>query len=218
MLGACAAGWDGLGLPEFASTASSPSPGEARSAIGIIGMAVMGENLALNLESHGLRVSVYNRNMSRVSDFLGPSGRGFGKRNIVSSPSLGEFVESLSSPRLVMLVIKAGAGVDQMIDVLVPLLRAGDVIIDGGNSNFHDSNQRALLLEAQGILFVGAGISSGEEGALSGLSIMPGGSAAAWPLIRDIFTTIAARVDGQPCCDWMSDAGAGHYVKMVHNG
>ena len=178
----------------------------------------MGENLALNLESHGYRVSVFNRNFSRVLHFLGPSGRAHGKPRITPSPSLPLLVASLSLPRRILLLIPAGPPVDAVIADLLPLLHPGDVLIDGGNSNFRDSQRRASLLSAAGVLFVGAGISSGEEGALSGLSIMPGGPEAARAAVEGVLRDIAAQVDGEPCCEWLRDAAAGHYVKMVHNG
>jgi 6-phosphogluconate dehydrogenase len=184
--------------------------------IGLIGLAVMGENLVLNMESKGFRVSVFNRSTKKVEDFL--AGRAKGK-NIVGSHSIEEFVDSLARPRKVMLMIKAGSAVDQMIETLLPLLAPGDIIIDGGNTHFPDTNRRTALVESEGFLYIGTGVSGGEEGALLGPSIMPGGSKDAWPFVKPIFQAIAAKVeDGTPCCDWVGENGAGHFVKMVHNG
>ena len=184
--------------------------------IGLIGLAVMGENLVLNMESKGFQVSVYNRSSRKVDDFL--EGRASGK-NIVGTHSIKEFVESLSKPRKVMMMIKAGVAVDEMIETLIPLLSQGDIIIDGGNTHFPDTNRRTALVESDGFLYIGTGVSGGEEGALLGPSIMPGGSKAAWPLVKPILQAIAAKVeDGSPCCDWVGENGAGHFVKMVHNG
>jgi 6-phosphogluconate dehydrogenase len=184
--------------------------------IGLIGLAVMGENLVLNMESRGFAVAVYNRTASRVDEFL--AGRGAG-RNIVGAQTLAELAEKLARPRKVMIMVKAGAAVDSTIDQLVEVLEPGDVIIDGGNSNFEDTIRRTARLEKAGFLFVGTGVSGGEEGALTGPSIMPGGSRAAWPLVAPILRAIAAKVeDGSPCCDWVGSDGAGHFVKMVHNG
>jgi 6-phosphogluconate dehydrogenase len=184
--------------------------------IGLIGLAVMGENLILNMESRGFSVAVYNRTLDKVDKFL--AGRAKGK-NIVGTHNLPELVASLKSPRKVMMMVKAGKAVDDLIGELVPLLDKGDILIDGGNSHFPDTIRRTKALEAQGLLFVGTGVSGGEEGALKGPSIMPGGSPAAWPHVKPIFQAIAARVtDGTPCCDWVGDDGAGHFVKMVHNG
>ena len=184
--------------------------------IGLIGLAVMGENLVLNMESKGFTVSVFNRSVDKVDLFL--MGRGHNK-NIIGTHSLGEFVKSLSRPRKIMLMIKAGKPVDEFIELLIPYLEQGDIIIDGGNSHFPDSNRRTAYLESKGFLFIGTGVSGGEEGALLGPSIMPGGSPAAWPAVKPIFQAIAAKVDdGTPCCDWVGENGAGHFVKMVHNG
>jgi 6-phosphogluconate dehydrogenase len=184
--------------------------------IGLIGLAVMGENLVLNMESKGFQVSVYNRSVSKVDDFL--SGRAKDKK-IVGKHSVEELVGSLAKPRKVMLMIKAGSAVDDMIDTLIPLLSPGDIIIDGGNTHFPDTNRRTALVESKGLLYIGTGVSGGEEGALLGPSIMPGGSPAAWPIVKPIFQAIAAKVeDGTPCCDWVGENGAGHFVKMVHNG
>ena len=187
-----------------------------KSDIGLIGLAVMGENLVLNMESKGFRVSVFNRTLSRVDNFM--AGRGAGK-NIFGAHSLEELVSSLERPRKVFLMIKAGAAVDGLIEQLIPLLEPGDVIIDGGNTHFPDTARRREYVESCGLLYIGTGVSGGEEGALKGPSMMPGGSPAAWPLVRPIFQSISAHVeDGSPCCDWVGEGGAGHFVKMVHNG
>jgi 6-phosphogluconate dehydrogenase len=184
--------------------------------LGLIGLAVMGENLALNMESKGFTVAVYNRTVERVTDFV--EGRGKGK-NIIGTYSLEELVASLKRPRKVMLMVKAGKPVDDFIEKLIPLLEEGDIIIDGGNSHFPDTIRRTKLVEGHGLLYVGTGVSGGEEGALHGPSLMPGGSPAAWPHIQPIFQAIAAKVeDGSPCADWVGPDGAGHFVKMVHNG
>ena len=184
--------------------------------IGLIGLAVMGENLVLNIESKGFRVSVYNRSAKKVDDFL--AGRANGK-NIIGTHSIEELVGSLVRPRKIMLMIKAGSAVDEMIETLIPHLSTGDIIIDGGNTHFPDTNRRTALVESKGLLYIGTGVSGGEEGALLGPSIMPGGSKAAWPFVKPIFQAIAAKVeDGSPCCDWVGENGAGHFVKMVHNG
>jgi 6-phosphogluconate dehydrogenase len=184
--------------------------------IGLIGLAVMGENLVLNMESKGFQVSVYNRSVSKVDDFLASRAKG---KKIVGTRSMVEFVSSLQRPRKVMLMIKAGNSVDQMIDTLIPLLEPGDLIIDGGNTHFPDTNRRTALVESKGLLYIGTGVSGGEEGALLGPSIMPGGSKKAWPIIKPVFQAIAAKVDdGTPCCDWVGENGAGHFMKMVHNG
>ena len=189
---------------------------EKKCDIGLIGLAVMGENLVLNMESHGFRVAVFNRTTSKVDDFM--DGRAKGK-NIVGCHSIEELVGNLESPRKVFLLVKAGAAVDAFIDSLVPLLDAGDIIIDGGNSHFPDTIRRTAYVESKGLLYVGTGVSGGEEGALKGPSIMPGGSAAAWPHVKKIFQSVAAKVDdGSPCCEWLGNDGAGHFVKMVHNG
>jgi 6-phosphogluconate dehydrogenase len=184
--------------------------------IGLIGLAVMGENLVLNMESKGFKVSVFNRSTQKVDDFL--SGRAKGK-NIVGTHSVKELVGSLERPRKVMLMIKAGNAVDEMINTLLPYLEKGDIIIDGGNTHFPETNRRTAFVESKGLLYVGTGVSGGEEGALLGPSIMPGGSKAAWQFVKPIFQAIAAKVeDGTPCCDWVGENGAGHFVKMVHNG
>ena len=187
-----------------------------KSDIGLIGLAVMGENLVMNMESKGFTVSVYNRTADKVTNFI--SGRAKGK-NIVGTYSLKELVDSLAKPRKVMMMIKAGAAVDGMIDSLIPLLEKGDIIIDGGNSHFPDTARRTAYVESKGLLYVGTGVSGGEEGALKGPSLMPGGSTAAWSSVKPIFQSICASVeDGTPCCDWVGENGAGHFVKMVHNG
>jgi 6-phosphogluconate dehydrogenase len=184
--------------------------------IGLIGLAVMGENLVLNMESHGFVVAVFNRTTAKVDAFL--AGRAQGKR-IIGAHSLQELVDFLKPPRKIMMMVKAGEAVDAVIHELVPLLRPGDILIDGGNSHYPDTTRRTRDLASRGILFVGTGVSGGEEGALHGPSLMPGGNAAAWPHIKPIFQAIAAKVsDGTPCCDWVGPEGAGHYVKMVHNG
>jgi 6-phosphogluconate dehydrogenase len=183
--------------------------------IGLIGLAVMGQNLALNMDEHGFRVAVFNRTTSKVDEFLAGPAAG---TQILGTHSIEELVGALAQPRKVMLMVRAGEVVDRFIETLVPLLGPGDVIIDGGNSHFPDSTRRTRALAEQGILFVGTGVSGGEEGARRGPSIMPGGNPAAWPLVRDIFQTISAHVDGIPCCHWVGSEGAGHYVKMVHNG
>ncbi len=184
--------------------------------IGLVGLAVMGENLVMNMESKGFSVAVCNRTLDKVERFL--SGRAKGK-NIVGCRSLEEMRDALEKPRKVMLMVKAGQPVDEYIEKLVDLLEPGDVIIDGGNSHFPDTIRRTAYVEGKGLLYVGTGVSGGEEGALKGPSMMPGGSAAAWPVVKPIFQAICARVeDGSPCCDWVGENGAGHFVKMVHNG
>lgn len=188
----------------------------SRADLGLIGLAVMGENLALNMESKGFTVAVYNRTAERVTNFV--EGRAKDK-NIIGTYSLEELVASLKKPRRVMLMVKAGQPVDDFIARLIPLLEEGDIIIDGGNSHFPDSIRRTKLVEEHGLLYVGTGVSGGEEGALHGPSLMPGGSPQAWPHIKPIFQAIAAKVeDGSPCADWVGPDGAGHFVKMVHNG
>ncbi|MGF1668223.1 MAG: decarboxylating NADP(+)-dependent phosphogluconate dehydrogenase [Acidimicrobiia bacterium] len=184
--------------------------------IGLIGLAVMGQNLVLNMADHGFTVAVYNRTQSVTDDFVSNEAAG---ATVIGTSSLAETVGLLNSPRIVMLMVKAGQAVDTVIDGLVPLLDPGDIIVDGGNSLFTDSERRAARLEAEGLRFVGSGVSGGEEGARNGPSIMPGGSSDAWPHVAPILQSIAAKVaDGTPCCDWVGPGGSGHYVKMVHNG
>lgn len=184
--------------------------------IGLIGLAVMGENLVMNMESKGFSVAVYNRSTDKVKNFV--EGRAKGK-NIIGVYSLQEMVDSLSKPRKIMMMVKAGAAVDALIDSLIPLLDSNDIIIDGGNSHFPDTIRRTKYVESKGLLYIGTGVSGGEEGALLGPSIMPGGSYQAWEHVKPIFQAICAKVDGgAPCCDWVGDSGAGHFVKMVHNG
>ncbi len=183
--------------------------------IGLIGLAVMGQNLVLNMNDHGYRVAVYNRTTEKVDEFLAGPAR---DSRVVGTHSIEALVGALERPRKVMLMVRAGEVVDRIIDQVVPYLEPGDCIIDGGNSHFPDSVRRTRSLAEKGILFVGTGVSGGEEGARHGPSIMPGGNPAAWPLVKDIFQSIAAKVDGVPCCQWVGDEGAGHYVKMVHNG
>jgi 6-phosphogluconate dehydrogenase len=184
--------------------------------IGLIGLAVMGQNLVLNMNDHGFKVAVFNRTVSKVDDFIANEAKG---TQVVGAHSVEEMCGMLKLPRRVMIMVKAGDVVDQTIEHVLPYLEKGDIIIDGGNSLFTDSNRRTKDLGEKGILFVGTGVSGGEEGARFGPSIMPGGDPAAWPHVKDIFQAIAAKVDdGTPCCDWVGEGGAGHYVKMVHNG
>ena len=184
--------------------------------IGLVGLAVMGENLAMNMESRGFSVCVYNRTYQKIADFV--NGRAKGK-NITGAASPEELVLKLKKPRIVMLMIKAGQPVDDFIELLLPLLEPGDIIVDGGNSAFLDTSRRVKYTESKGLLYIGTGVSGGEEGALKGPSIMPGGSESAWPQVKPIFQAIAAKVDGGvPCCQWVGSGGAGHFVKMVHNG
>jgi 6-phosphogluconate dehydrogenase len=184
--------------------------------IGLIGLAVMGQNLVLNMNDHGFKVAVFNRTVSKVDDFLANEAKG---TQVVGAHSVEEFAGLLKRPRRVMLMVKAGDSVDETIKHVLPCLEKGDIIIDGGNSLFTDSNRRTKDLAAKGILFIGTGVSGGEEGARHGPSIMPGGNPAAWPHVKEIFQAIAAKVeDGTPCCDWVGEDGAGHFVKMVHNG
>lgn len=187
----------------------------AKADIGLIGLAVMGQNLVLNMADKGYRVAVYNRTTSKVDDFLNGPAHG---SSIIGAYSLEELVNSLESPRKVMLMVKAGEVVDRFIEMLVPLLEPGDVIIDGGNSHYPDSTRRTAYLRDKRLRFIGTGISGGEEGARHGPSIMPGGDPEAWPLVKEIFQSISAKVDGEPCCQWVGQDGAGHFVKMVHNG
>lgn len=184
--------------------------------IGLVGLAVMGENLILNMESKGFTVACYNRTTRKVDDFI--KGRAAGKK-IVGCHSVKELVANLKRPRKVMLMVKAGAAVDDFIEQVIPFLEKGDIIIDGGNSHFPDTIRRTAYCESKGLLYIGTGVSGGEEGALLGPSIMPGGSPKAWPAVKKIFQKIAAQTDaGEPCCDWVGENGAGHFVKMVHNG
>ena len=189
---------------------------EPKADIALIGLAVMGQNLILNMNDHGNVVAAFNRTISKVDEFLAKEAKG---TNVIGAHSIEEMVSLLKRPRRVMLMVKAGKPVDEFIDHLLPLLEPGDIIIDGGNSLFEDTNRRAKYVESKGLLYIGTGVSGGEEGARHGPSIMPGGSPAAWPHVKPIFQAIAAKVDdGAPCCDWVGENGAGHYVKMVHNG
>ncbi len=183
--------------------------------IGLIGLAVMGQNLVLNMADHGYRVAVFNRTTRKVDDFINGPAKG---TSIIGAHSMEELVAALQKPRKVMLMVKAGEVVDHFIDMLLPLLDAGDVIIDGGNSHYPDTTRRTAFLKDKGLRFIGTGVSGGEEGARFGPSMMPGGDPEAWPLVKDIFQSISARVDGEPCCQWVGQDGAGHFVKMVHNG
>ena len=184
--------------------------------IGLIGLAVMGENLVMNMESKGFTVAVYNRTTQKVTNFV--EGRAKGK-NIIGTYSLEELAANLKKPRRVMMMVKAGQAVDDFIEKLLAVLEPGDIIIDGGNSHFPDTIRRTAYVESKGLLYIGCGVSGGEEGALNGPSLMPGGSPAAWPYVKDVFQAICAKVeDGSPCCDWVGENGAGHFVKMVHNG
>lgn len=183
--------------------------------IGLIGLAVMGQNLALNINDHGFRLTVFNRTTSKVDAFLNGAAKG---TQITGAHSIAEFVGQLSSPRKILLMVKAGEVVDHFIDLLVPHLDKGDIIMDGGNSLYTDTTRRVNALAEQDIIYMGTGISGGEEGARHGPSIMPGGNKEGWPQVKNILQSIAAKVDGLPCCDWIGEEGAGHYVKMVHNG
>lgn len=183
--------------------------------IGLIGLAVMGQNLILNAADHGYTVVAYNRTVSKVDHFLENEAKG---KSIIGAHSVKELIDNLKRPRRIILLVKAGAAVDAFIEQLLPYLDKGDIIIDGGNSHFPDSNRRYEELKGKGIYFVGSGVSGGEEGARYGPSLMPGGAEEAWPHIKEIFQAISAKSDGEPCCDWVGPAGAGHYVKMVHNG
>ena len=183
--------------------------------IGLIGLAVMGENLVLNMESKGYTVAVYNRTTEKVDRFVGGRGRG---KKFIATHSVEELCQAIRRPRKVMMLVKAGPAVDELIEQLIPHLEPGDVIIDGGNTHFPDTIRRTRYVESKGLLYIGTGVSGGEEGALNGPSMMPGGSKAAWELVKPIFQSICARADGMPCCDWVGEDGAGHFVKMVHNG
>ena len=183
--------------------------------IGLIGLAVMGENLVMNMESKGFTVAVFNRTTSKVTNFV--EGRAKGK-NIIGCCSIEELAQNLAKPRKVMMMVKAGEAVDNMIEQLLKVLEPGDIIIDGGNSHFPDTARRTAYVESKGLYYIGTGVSGGEEGALKGPSMMPGGSPEAWPYVKPIFQSICAHVNGEPCCDWVGENGAGHFVKMVHNG
>ena len=183
--------------------------------IGLIGLAVMGRNLVLNMESKGFTVAIYNHTDNSVADFVDGHGKG---KNFIGTFTIQDLCKSLKRPRKVMLLIKAGNPVDEMIEHLIPCLEPGDVIIDGGNSHFSDTIRRMAYVESKGLLYIGTGVSGGEEGALRGPSIMPGGSKAAWELVKPVFLSICAKVGNTPCCDWVGENGAGHFVKMVHNG
>ena len=187
----------------------------AQADIGLIGLAVMGQNLVLNMTDHGYRVAVYNRTKEKVDEFVAGPAK---DADVTGTHDLQEFCQSLSRPRRVMLMVKAGDPVDQVIDSLTPYLEAGDIIIDGGNSQFTDTERRFRQLQEKGIHYLGMGVSGGEEGARHGPSLMPGGDPEAWPAVKEIFQSIAAKADGEPCCQWVGEGGAGHYVKMVHNG
>jgi len=184
--------------------------------IALIGLAVMGQNLILNMNDHGFVVVAYNRTTDKVDQFLANEAKG---TKVLGAHSIAEMVSKLKKPRRVMMLVKAGKPVDEFIEQLIPVLEPGDIIIDGGNSLFDDTNRRQKYVESKGLLYIGTGVSGGEEGARKGPSIMPGGSPAAWPFVKDIFQAVSAKVEGNvPCCDWVGEAGAGHYVKMVHNG
>ncbi|KAJ9599171.1 hypothetical protein L9F63_010348, partial [Diploptera punctata] len=183
--------------------------------IALIGLAVMGQNLILNMNDHGFVVCAYNRTTEKVKDFLANEAKG---TKVIGAYSLEEMVQKLKKPRRVMMLVKAGQAVDDFITKLVPLLEKGDIIIDGGNSEYQDTTRRTDDLKKKGILYVGSGVSGGEDGARYGPSLMPGGNPEAWPAIKNIFQSIAAKANGEPCCDWVGEDGAGHFVKMVHNG
>ena len=184
--------------------------------IGLIGLAVMGQNLVLNMNDHGYTVAVFNRTTSKVDDFLAQEAKG---TKVIGTHSLEELVKTLKRPRRVFMLVKAGAAVDALIESLLPLLEKGDIVIDAGNSHFPDTIRRTQLVESKGLLYIGTGVSGGEEGARRGPSIMPGGSPDAWPHVKEMFQAISAKTpEGEPCCDWVGEDGAGHYVKMVHNG
>ncbi len=188
---------------------------EAKADLGLIGLAVMGQNLVLNMNDHGYTIAVFNRTVSKVDRFIEGEAAG---TSIIGCHSLEEFVSSLKRPRRVMLLVKAGPAVDAFIEKVVPLLDEGDIVIDGGNSNFNDTIRRCADIEKQGLLYIGTGVSGGEEGARRGPSIMPGGSPGAWEHVKNIFQDVSAKAGGEPCCDWVGPDGAGHFVKMVHNG
>jgi 6-phosphogluconate dehydrogenase len=189
---------------------------EPKADIGLIGLAVMGQNLVLNMDDHGYTVAVFNRTTSKVDNFINGNAKG---TKVIGTQSIEELVATLKSPRRIMLMVKAGEAIDKFIDLLLPHLDQGDIIIDGGNSNFHDTIRRAKFIESKGLNFIGTGVSGGEDGARHGPSIMPGGSEAAWPEVKEILQGISAKVEnGTPCCEWVGSDGAGHFVKMVHNG
>ncbi len=183
--------------------------------IGVIGLAVMGQNLVLNMNDHNFIVAVFNRTVSKVDEFLNGPARG---TQVIGTHSIKELIEQLKRPRKILLMVKAGEPVDEFISLCLPYLEKGDIIIDGGNSLYVDTNRRCQMLKEKGVLYIGAGISGGEEGARHGPSIMPGGHIEAWPHVKNIFQSISAKVDGEPCCEWVGENGSGHYVKMVHNG
>jgi 6-phosphogluconate dehydrogenase len=189
---------------------------EPQADLALIGLAVMGQNLILNMNDHGFTVVAYNRTTEKVDAFLANEAKG---TKVLGAHSIAEMVSKLKKPRRVMMLVKAGKPVDEFIEQLLPHMEAGDIIIDGGNSLFEDTNRRTKYVESKGLLYIGTGVSGGEEGARHGPSIMPGGSPAAWPHVKNIFQGVSAKVDGgAPCCDWVGENGAGHYVKMVHNG
>src|SRR5436190_21675790 len=189
---------------------------DAQADIALIGLAVMGQNLILNMNDHGFTVVAYNRTTSKVDDFLANEANG---TKVLGAHSIEEMVAQLKKPRRVMMLVKAGKAVDEFIEQLLPHLEPGDIIIDGGNSLFEDTNRRVKYVEGKGLLYIGTGVSGGEEGARRGPSLMPGGSAAAWPHVKHIFQGVAAKVEGgTPCCDWVGEQGASHYIKMIHNG
>src|SRR5580704_9232859 len=189
---------------------------DSQADIAVIGLAVMGQNLILNMNDHGFTVVAFNRTVSKVDDFLANEAKG---TQVIGAHTVEEMVAQLKKPRRIMLMVKAGDPVDETIEHILPHLEAGDIIIDGGNSLFTDTERRLKYVEGKGLLYIGTGVSGGEEGARNGPSIMPGGSPDAWPHVKDIFQTISAHVeDGSPCCEWVGEGGAGHYVKMVHNG
>src|ERR1044071_1862450 len=189
---------------------------EPQADIALIGLAVMGQNLILNMNDHGFTVVAYNRTVEKVDHFLANEAKG---TRVIGAHSIEDMVSKLKKPRRVMMLVKAGKPVDEFIEQLIPHLESGDIIIDGGNSLFEDTNRRQKYVESKGLLYIGTGVSGGEEGAVHGPSIMPGGSPAAWPHVKNIFQSVSAKVEGNvPCCDWVGEMGAGHYVKMVHNG
>src|SRR3954469_453297 len=188
---------------------------EPKGDIALIGLAVMGQNLILNMNDRGNTVVAFNRTVAKVDEFVAKEAKG---TKVIGAHSIEETIRLLKRPRKVMLMVKAGKPVDEFIDLLLPHMEPGDIIIDGGNSLFEDTNRRVKYVESKGLHYIGTGVSGGEEGARHGPSIMPGGSPAAWPAVKPIFQAIAAKVDGVPCCDWVGQEGAGHYVKMVHNG